>query len=86
MSYIVNEKVVSKSIDGEAFLLNLKSGEYFGLNSTGALIWQAIESGQAEEEIVNSLVEKYQANKDEIIEDLQALVRELKSEQILLDE
>jgi hypothetical protein len=31
--------------DGEAFLLHVASGRYFGLNRTGLLIWEALVAG-----------------------------------------
>ena len=30
---------------GEAFLLNVKSGEYFGLNRAGVVVWSALREG-----------------------------------------
>jgi hypothetical protein len=32
--------------DGEAFLLHVGSGRYFGLNPTGLLIWEALVAGR----------------------------------------
>lgn len=31
--------------DGEAFLLHVGSGRYFGLNPTGLLVWEALVAG-----------------------------------------
>lgn len=30
---------------GEAFLLNVKTGEYFGLNQSGVVVWSAVLNG-----------------------------------------
>lgn len=30
---------------GEAFLLNVKTGEYFGLNRAGVIVWSALLNG-----------------------------------------
>lgn len=30
---------------GEAFLLNVKTGEYFGLNQAGLVVWSALHDG-----------------------------------------
>ena len=35
--------VISRMLDGEAVILDLNSGEYFGLNETGARIWELLE-------------------------------------------
>lgn len=31
--------------EGEAFLLHVESGRYFGLNRSGVVIWRALEQG-----------------------------------------
>jgi hypothetical protein len=31
--------------EGEAFLLHVESGRYFGLNRSGVVIWRALEKG-----------------------------------------
>lgn len=35
---------------GEAFLLHVPSGEYFGLNPTGVVVWKALTDGADPEE------------------------------------
>ena len=37
--------VVHEEFDGEIVVLNLQSGQYFGLNEPGAALWMAIQSG-----------------------------------------
>jgi hypothetical protein len=31
--------------DGDAFLLHVDSGRYFGLNRSGVIVWRALEAG-----------------------------------------
>lgn len=35
---------------GEAFLLHVPTGEYFGLNSSGVVVWKAVRDGLNPEE------------------------------------
>lgn len=35
---------------GEAFLLHVPTGEYFGLNQTGVIVWKALRDGLDPEE------------------------------------
>lgn len=39
--------IVHESFGGDLVVLNLASGQYFGLNSSAALLWNAIVDGQA---------------------------------------
>jgi hypothetical protein len=38
--------VVSEIIDGEAIIMNLKSGDYYSTEGVGSLLWHGIEQGQ----------------------------------------
>ena len=37
--------VSSRELDGETVLLDLGSAQYFGLNETGSVVWQALGEG-----------------------------------------
>jgi hypothetical protein len=40
------EEVILHEQDGEAFLLHVPSGRYFGLNDTGLVVWNALLAGK----------------------------------------
>ena len=39
------DEVVLREQDGDAFLLHVPSGRYFGLNRSGLVIWEALRAG-----------------------------------------
>jgi hypothetical protein len=39
------DDVVLKEQEGDAFLLHVPSGRYFGLNRSGLVIWEALRTG-----------------------------------------
>ena len=41
------DDVILHEQDGEAFLLHVPSGKYFGLNETGLVIWKALVAGDS---------------------------------------
>ncbi|TIN27546.1 MAG: PqqD family protein [Mesorhizobium sp.] len=44
--YAISSKdIVSESFDGEAVVLDLSCGKYFGFSDSGSRIWQALSSG-----------------------------------------
>jgi hypothetical protein len=46
--YVVASKdIVFESFDGEAVVLDLSTGRYFGFSDSGSRIWQALSSGVA---------------------------------------
>jgi hypothetical protein len=37
--------IVHEEFDGEIVILNLQSGQYFGLNDSGAALWTVVQAG-----------------------------------------
>jgi len=47
VGYIVAaDDILCHEESGEAFLLHVPSGRYFGLNATGLTVWQALTAGE----------------------------------------
>jgi hypothetical protein len=40
------DEVILHEQEGEAFLLHVPSGRYFGLNETGLVVWKALLAGE----------------------------------------
>jgi hypothetical protein len=40
------DEVILHEQEGEAFLLHVPSGRYFGLNETGLVVWKALLAGK----------------------------------------
>src|SRR5919109_1239412 len=74
---VAAEGQVSCDLAGEAAILDLKSGEYYGLNAVGARIWNLIQEPKAVHEILSVLVEEYDVEPDRCRRDLVALIEEL---------
>ena len=73
----VNEDVLFQELQGEAVLLNLKSGIYFGLDAIGTRIWQLFSNHQALPAIVQVITDDYYVTRDRCEADLLTLVSEL---------
>ena len=79
MNYKVPKHILHSKLDDEIAILNLRNGEYYSLNDTGALIWSMICTGDSFDEILNSLTSEYDNENNEIKSDLFDLIDELKS-------
>jgi hypothetical protein len=44
-AFMLSPGVLVQEQDGEAFLLEVASGQYFSLNHTGLLVWRALAEG-----------------------------------------
>ena len=80
---VVTKDQVSADLSGEAAILNLKSGVYFGLNTVGASIWKLIQGPRSVNEIRDTLVQEYDVDPDQCEKDLLALLEELLSKELI---
>jgi hypothetical protein len=72
--------VTSRTIGKETVLLDLRSGRYFGLNASGAVIWEAIgPTGATRETMIAGLTARFEvdvtratADVDEVVATLEA--------------
>ena len=80
---VVTKDQVSADLSGEAAILNLKSGIYYGLNEVGARIWKLVQESKTVSEIKDTLVREYDVESDQCETDLFALLAELLSKELI---
>jgi len=76
----VRDGVLFQELQGEAVLLNLDSGTYFGLDAVGTRMWQLILEHERLAEVVQSVVAEYEVAEENCSADLLALVRKLETQ------
>ena len=74
---VVMKEQVSCDLSGEAAILNLKSGVYFGLNTVGASIWKLIQEPKTVKEIRDAILEEYNVEPDCCEHDILEILQEL---------
>ena len=77
--------VLLREIDGELLLLNSSSDGYFGLNPTGAAMFQALVDGADVGQTVAAVGSEFAAPEEKIDEDLRALITELVANGLLTE-
>ena len=76
-SFTLSNDAVFCDLDGEAVILDLGSGTYFGLNAVGARMWQLFEQHAGLRTVFDSLCREYDVAPDVLERDLIALVARL---------
>ena len=76
-SIAVPPDVVFRELDGEAVILNLDSGIYFGLDEVGTRIWQLIGEHGLLQTVFDAMCREYDVAPDTLERDLLSLVDEL---------
>ena len=79
----VNDDVLFQELQGEAVLLNLKSGVYFGLDPVGTRIWQLFAEHEVLSEVAQAVVAEYDVAEDKCSEDLLKLVDDLAKQELV---
>lgn len=75
--YQVSPDALSRELDGEVLVLDLRSSLYFGMTGTAARIWQLIEAGEPRETMVATLAREFAADRQVIEADVDAFVSDL---------
>ncbi len=76
--------VTHETIDGEAVIINLDSGNYYSLIESGSFIWGLIEKGASSGEVHNLLLQTYQGDATDIDRGVQALMAQLLQENLIV--
>jgi hypothetical protein len=68
---------VSAELDGEAVILSLADGVYYGLNPVGATVWTLLEQPRTVAELRDAIVDAYDVDAPTAEADLRALLGDL---------
>jgi len=79
----VPERVLFRDLAGEAVLLDLESGLYYGLNETGTRMWSLLLHHRRVEDAFVSLLEEYEAPRERLQEEFLGFVETLASRKLL---
>ena len=80
---VVAKEQVSCDLGGEAAILNLQNGVYYGLDPVGARIWNLIQEPKRINEIYEILLKEYNVEPVRCERDLLALLQKLASEGLI---
>ena len=75
---INGENIVSRELEGEAVMLNLESGAYFGLDEVGTRIWALIQEHGSLRKVLEVMQSEYDVAPEILQNDLLRLVEELR--------
>ena len=75
--FSIPEHVLARKLEDEMVLLNLDSGEYFGLNDTGTRVWELLADGRSSEEVIERLTEEFEVASEVASSHVSTLCNEL---------
>ena len=78
-----SKDVVSRRVGDEIVLVDLQSDQMYSLNPTGARAWELLSEGNNAEAIEATLADEYHIDREEARRELETLLSELESRQLV---
>ena len=75
--------VMFRDLDGEAVVLEIESGRYFGLNETGTRMWLLLQEHGSVERVLRDLLAEYDVNEERLRRELLSFIDTLSSQRLL---
>lgn len=76
--------VTHETIDGEAVIINLDSGNYYSLVEAGSFIWGLVEKGASASEVQAVILQTYQGDAEDVDRGVQELLAQLQQENLIV--
>ena len=70
---------VTADVSGEAVILHLEKGMYYGLDPVGATVWSLIQTPKTFAEIRDAIVDEFDVEADRCERDLNDLLKDLQT-------
>jgi hypothetical protein len=74
---------VSCDLAGEAAILNLKTGVYYGLNPVGSRVWELVQQPRSVGEVRDVLLQEYDVDAAQCEADLMKLLQDLSDNKLI---
>jgi hypothetical protein len=79
----VAKEQVACDLAGEAVILSLKSGRYFGLNEVGARIWNLIQEPKTVSSVLAAVLQEYDVALEQLEHDVFALLEQMIANELI---
>lgn len=75
----ISKDIIVQELEGDAILLNIQDGMFFGLNPVARRMWELLsELGQAEK-VLKQLLQEYETSEEQLRQDLVDFIEKLRS-------
>jgi hypothetical protein len=76
-------RTISNDLQGESIILQLETGNYFGLEGVGNFIWNCLQSPRTVAEIRDAILNEYEVEASRSFTDLMNLLQDLAARQLI---
>lgn len=79
----INDDVLFQELNGEAVLLNLKTGVYLGLDLVGTRVWQLLADKPALQDVIEKILSEFDVEREQCTADLLALTSDMSRHELI---
>jgi hypothetical protein len=73
----ISEDIVFRKLEGEAVILHLATGTYYGLDSVGTRIWELLQEQSRVDAVLEAILQQYEVEPARCEQDLLGLLGRL---------
>jgi hypothetical protein len=73
----ISKDILAQELDGETVLLDLASDSFFGLDAVSTRVWNLLQDGADEGQIVDALLEEFEVGREVLEGDVAELLNQL---------
>ena len=85
ITYKRNPELLAVDMDGETVMMDMISGNYFGINAVGSYIWEILEAEHTLDEILKSLESQFETSEsDTVQEDIVGFLSDMVEQKLIL--
>lgn len=81
-----NPSAISSELDGEAVILDMESGKYHNLDSTGTRIWELLQNKISLNDIVLQLMGEYTVEQEQCTTDVRDFIQQMLDSGLVITE
>ena len=74
---------MARTVGDDLVILNPQTGEYYGLNDVGSLIWDRLQNECTREALIAAVVADYDVDPDEASVDVDELIEQLRAAELI---
>ena len=83
LKYVAQTNMAASMVDGEAVILNLQDGNYYGLNTVGAEVWRCLQEPKTVSDIVRLITAQYEVDTETARQDVIRLLGDLEARHLI---
>lgn len=72
-------------LNGEAVILSLKNGKYYGLNPVASRIWELIQTPLSTDEIQNAILREYEVESEMCEQEVSFFLKQMADEELIVE-